>query len=113
MFHAEFLIEDKDVVKLLRELATLRTFNIVVRPTTNAKKGKNGIEEEVPGGTVADRVALALREAYAAGTQITSRVILETARAGGNVPNSTLITALVKAKVIKRKTRGVFTVLKK
>jgi hypothetical protein len=109
MFRAEFLIEDKDVVRLLHMIAGMRVFDVSVRPVANAKRVNGKVEEAVPGGKVADRVAAALREKGT--TRLDRKMIFETTRQLGNVPNSNLLEALVKAKVIRKRGRGLYILI--
>ena len=113
MFHADFLIDDKDVVKTLRFIASIRAFEVKVVPAINAKPGKNRkAEEEIPGGgTVADRIAMLIFNEFDAGHLFERKDIFTMARKLGNSPNSLLITSLIKSKAIKKKGRGKFVVL--
>jgi hypothetical protein len=114
MFHVQFLIDDKDVVKLRYALMGFRVFNFEDKPVTNAKKGKGKtVEEEIPGGgTVAERTALVIREQFAVGAKITRAEIFDIITSFGNRPNTAIVNLLVKTKVIRKKARGVFVVLK-
>lgn len=111
MFHVEFLIDDRDVVKLRYALASFRIYNFEDKPVTNAKRVKGKVEEAVSGGTVLERVALALREHHPIGAQIDRKTIFLLVREVGHSPNTNLLNALIKAKVLKRKGRGVFVLL--
>jgi hypothetical protein len=48
MFHADFLIDDKDVVKLHYALAGLRVFNVDIKPAVNVKAAKANEVVEAP-----------------------------------------------------------------
>lgn len=112
MFHAEFMIDDKDVIRLHYFLASLKVFDVEIKPVINAKIAKNGkVESETPTGTTAELVTAKLYEVVEPGVTISRKSIFEIAKQLGFSPNSKLATDLLAAKVIKKKGRGTFTLL--
>lgn len=112
MFHAEFMIDDKDVLKLHYMLASMKVFDVTIRPVINAKITKNGkVESETPTGTAAEMVRAKLYEVVEPGVVISRKSIFEIAKQLGFSPNSKLALDLLAAKVIKKKGRGEFTLL--
>ena len=112
MFHAEFMIDDKDVLKLHYMLASMKVFEVSIRPVINAKLGKNGkVEGETLTGTAAEMVAHKLLETVEPGIAISRKSVFEIAKHLGFSPNSKLATDLVAAKVLKKKGRGQFILL--
>lgn len=110
MFHAEFLIDDKDVVKLHYALAGLRVFNVEVKPAVNVKVGRGKKVEEENHGSMADQVTVALRE-LGKNAHVTRQQIFALAQGFDFRPNSQLIVSLIKRKVIRKRGRGEFTVV--
>ena len=114
MFHAEFMIDDKDVVKLHYMLASMKVFEVSVRPVINAKLAKNGkVEGETVNGTAAEVIAAKLYEIVEPGIVTTRKSLFDIAKQLGYTPNSKLVLDLIAAKVIKKKGRGQFTLLEK
>lgn len=113
MFKFDGLIDDKDVVKLHYALAGLRVFNLEVRPANNVKANKNGKAEPEThdSGTMPERVAHVLRVNHQTGAVFTRQELFDVARSLSYAPNSLLATALIKAKVVKKKSRGSFILL--
>lgn len=110
MFHAEFLIDDKDVVKLHYHLASMKVYNVEIKPAVNTKKIKGGVIEEVAGGAIKDRLSMKIIADYKAGSSISSSDINNLVTELGGSPTSSYISNLVDAKIIKRKGRGTFVV---
>lgn len=112
MFHVEFLIEDKDVLKLRYALLGFKIYNYEDKPVVNAKKGMNGsIEPVTQSGKLVDRLIIRLRETHRPGSEVTAAALKDMIVELGNVPTSNYLKALVKTKVVKRNNRGVYTVL--
>ncbi len=113
MFKFDGLIDDKDVVKLHYALAGLRVFNLEVRPASNVKAVKNGKAEPEThdSGTMPERVAQVLRTNYQTGATFSRQDLFNVARSLSYAPNSLLATALIKAKIVKKKSRGAFVLL--
>ena len=111
MFHAEFMIDDKDVLKLHYMLASMKVFEVTIRPVINAKIKNGKVEGETTTGTAAELVTAKLHELMEPGIVISRKSIFEIAKQLGFAPNSKLATDLLAAKVIKKKGRGQFTLL--
>lgn len=112
MFRAEFMIDDKDVVRLHYLLASMKVYDVEIKPVINAKIAKNGkVEGETATGTAAELVTAKLHEVMEPGIVISRKSIFEIAKQLGFSPNSKLATDLLAAKVIKKKGRGTFTLL--
>lgn len=109
MFHAEFLIEDKDLVRLHYQLASLRVFNLDVKPVVNAKK-KNGkiVEEHPGGGTIKQRLAAAIQANYSPEDKFSRADIFDLAREVGGSPSSAQVVHLVADKIIRKKARNLY-----
>ncbi len=109
MFHFEGLIDDKDVVKFHYGMATLKVYNLEIRPVVNVKRGRQGkLVEQVQGGTIRERVVLQLRQRYGDGSQFSRADIDDIVRNEGGAPGSHLPGLLVKAKILKRKGRSLY-----
>lgn len=110
MFHVEFLVDDKHLVKMHHALNGLKLFNLDVKPVINAKRVKNKVVEENL-GSLRDRLPLAIAETYKRGTHITRTDIFDVIKGIGAAPSSELIAVLVKKKAIKRVRRNNYVVM--
>ncbi len=115
LFHADFLFDKRELEKVHYFIASIRAFEVNIRPAINAMPGKNGraIEKVPGGGTMVDQVAIVIREQNKPGATIIRKTIFAQARSLGYKPNSILTNNLIQNKVIKKTARGQFVVLPK
>ena len=102
MFHVEFLVDDKHLVKMHLALQGLRIFNLGVVPVVNAKvKGGKAVEANT--GPIRAQLVPALHKAFPKkGERITRLQIFEVIRQLGGNPNSQYIALAIKTKQLKR-----------
>lgn len=112
LFRFEGAIDRKRVPDFLEAMAMLQAYNIVCVPMTGAKVGKGKqLEDDMPGGgRLCDRIAIKLAQ-LPPHTEINRKMVFTMARDMNFVPNSVLMTQLIKAKAIKKKSRGLFITL--
>jgi hypothetical protein len=113
----EFLIEDKNVGMVRRDLLKFKIFNLDVTPVVNAKPRKGGGVEAKSDGSVADMVAASLSERFKNGQIVTSPDVKTILVSLGKSPLTTsqVVNKLVTMKVLRKKpkAKGVFFMINK
>jgi hypothetical protein len=115
MFHVEFLVDDKHLVRMHLALHGLKLFNLDVQPVVNAKQDKGKVVEKNT-ATIGEQLMPALLKTFSilgATGRITRLQIFEVIRQLGGKPNSQQIQRLIKTKQLKRVGHALYTIVGK
>jgi hypothetical protein len=109
----EFFVDDKNVGAIQRELIKYKVINLTSTPVVNASVSPEGRAVAETGGTTFEMISRAISASMK--TEFTSDEIRQYVVAVGKAPTtaSAVITELMQQRVLKRKGRGVYTLITK